>query len=49
MAEPDTQAKLKAIFVEPSTLDAEAVGQFIAEQAKLWGGVIRSAGISVSE
>jgi tripartite-type tricarboxylate transporter receptor subunit TctC len=49
MAEPDTQAKLKAIYVEPSTLDAEAVGKFIAEQAKLWGSVIRSAGISVSE
>jgi len=49
MAEPDTQAKLKAIFVEPSTLDTVAMGQFIAEQAALWGGVIRSAGITIAE
>jgi tripartite-type tricarboxylate transporter receptor subunit TctC len=49
MAEPDTQAKLKAIFVEPSTLDTTAMGQFIAEQAKLWGGVIRAADISIAE
>ncbi len=49
MAEPDTQAKLKAIFVEPSTLDTTAMGQFIAAQAALWGGVIRSAGITIAE
>jgi tripartite-type tricarboxylate transporter receptor subunit TctC len=49
MAEPETQAKLKAIFVEPSTLDTVAMGKFIGEQAALWGGVIRSAGISVAE
>jgi tripartite-type tricarboxylate transporter receptor subunit TctC len=49
MAEPGTQAKLKAIFVEPSTLDTAAMSKFIAEQAKLWGGVIRSAGISIDQ
>ena len=49
MAEPDTQAKLKAIFVEASTLDTVAMGKFIAEQANLWGGVVRSAGISVEQ
>jgi tripartite-type tricarboxylate transporter receptor subunit TctC len=49
MQEPETQAKLKAIFVEPSTLDPAAMGRFIKEQAKLWGGVIRSAGISVNQ
>lgn len=49
MAEPETQAKLKAIFVEPSTLDTVAMGKFIGEQANLWGGVIRSAGISIQE
>lgn len=49
MAEPETHAKLKAIFVEASALDTVVMGKFIAEQAKLWGGVIRSAGISVSQ
>ena len=27
--------------------DTAAMGKFIEEQAKLWGGVIRSAGISI--
>jgi tripartite-type tricarboxylate transporter receptor subunit TctC len=49
MQEPDTQAKLKAIFVEPSTLDTAAMGKFIGQQAMLWGGVIRSAGISIAQ
>ncbi len=47
MQEPETQAKLKAIFTEPSTLDIAAMSRFISEQAKLWGGVIRSAGITI--
>jgi tripartite-type tricarboxylate transporter receptor subunit TctC len=49
MTEPETQAKLKAIFVEPSTLDTAAMDKFIDEQARLWGGVVRSAGISIEE
>jgi tripartite-type tricarboxylate transporter receptor subunit TctC len=49
MQAPETQAKLKAIFVEPSTLDTVAMGKFIAEQAKLWGGIVRSAGITIQE
>jgi tripartite-type tricarboxylate transporter receptor subunit TctC len=49
MQEPDTRAKLSAIFVEPSTLDTAAMGTFIKEQAALWGGVIRSAGISIDQ
>jgi tripartite-type tricarboxylate transporter receptor subunit TctC len=49
MQEPEIQAKLKAIFVEPSTLDTVAMGKFVEEQAKLWGGVIRSTGISIDQ
>ena len=49
MEEPETQTKLKAIYVEASTLDTVAMGKFIAEQASLWGGVIRSAGITIQE
>jgi tripartite-type tricarboxylate transporter receptor subunit TctC len=49
MQKPEIQTKLKAIFVQPSTLDTVAMGKFIKEQAQLWGGVIRSAGISVSQ
>ena len=49
MQEPETRAKLKAIFVEPSTLDTAAMGKFIDEQANLWGGIVRSAGISIQE
>jgi tripartite-type tricarboxylate transporter receptor subunit TctC len=49
MQEADTQAKLAAIFVEPSTLDITAMGKFIEEQANLWSGVVRSAGISITQ
>ena len=49
MQEPETQAKLKAIFVESSTLDTAAMGKFIDEQATLWGGIVRSAGITIQE
>ena len=49
MQEPEIQAKLKAIFVQPSSLDTVAMGKFIKGQAKLWGGVIRSAGISIAQ
>jgi tripartite-type tricarboxylate transporter receptor subunit TctC len=49
MQEPETQAKLKAVFVEPGTLDTAAMSQFIAEQLNLWSGIVRSAGISVQE
>jgi tripartite-type tricarboxylate transporter receptor subunit TctC len=49
MQEPETQAKLKAIFVEPSTLDTAAMGKFIAEQLNLWSGIVRSEGITIQE
>ncbi|MGA2943301.1 MAG: tripartite tricarboxylate transporter substrate binding protein [Xanthobacteraceae bacterium] len=49
MQEPETQGKLKAIFVESSTLDTAAMGKFIDEQATLWAGIVRSAGISIQE
>jgi tripartite-type tricarboxylate transporter receptor subunit TctC len=49
MQEPETQAKLKAIFVEPSTLDTTAMSQFIAEQLNLWSGIVRSEGIAIQE
>jgi tripartite-type tricarboxylate transporter receptor subunit TctC len=49
MAEAETQARLKAIFVEPSTLDTVAMAKFIDEQANLWGGVVRAAQISIQE
>ncbi len=47
MQTPDVQTKLKAIFVEASTLDAKAMGDFIKSEAELWGGVIRAAKITV--
>jgi len=47
MQMPEVQAKLKAIFVEPSTLDTVAMGDFVKAEAKLWGDVIRAANISV--
>jgi tripartite-type tricarboxylate transporter receptor subunit TctC len=47
--EAETKAKLKAIFVEPSTLDPAAMSRFIGEQASLWGGIIRAAGISIAQ
>jgi tripartite-type tricarboxylate transporter receptor subunit TctC len=49
MQKPEIQAKLKAIFVQPSMLDTVAMGQFIKEQAQLWGGVIRAAGITIAQ
>jgi tripartite-type tricarboxylate transporter receptor subunit TctC len=49
MQEPETQAKLRAIFVDPNTLDTAAMGKFIEEQAELWGRVIRSTGISIDQ
>jgi tripartite-type tricarboxylate transporter receptor subunit TctC len=49
MQESETQAKLKAIFVEPSTLDTAAMGKFIDEQAALWSGIVRSAEITIQE
>jgi tripartite-type tricarboxylate transporter receptor subunit TctC len=47
MQTPEVQAKLKAIFVEASTLDTAAMGDFVKAEAKLWGDVIRAANITV--
>jgi tripartite-type tricarboxylate transporter receptor subunit TctC len=47
MATPEVQEKLKSIFVEASDLGIDAMDQFIRSEAKLWGGVIRAANITV--
>ena len=47
MRAPEVQEKLKSIFVESSGLDIDAMDQFIKSEAKLWGGVIRAAKITV--
>jgi len=49
MQSGEAQAKLKSIFVEASNLDTKQMGEFIKEQAKLWGGVIRAANITVEQ
>jgi tripartite-type tricarboxylate transporter receptor subunit TctC len=49
MQTPETQAKLKTIFVDASTLDTVAMGEFVRAQAKLWGDVIRGANIAVDQ
>jgi tripartite-type tricarboxylate transporter receptor subunit TctC len=47
MQTADAQAKLKSIHVQSSSLDVDAVGAFIRSEARLWGGVIRDAKITV--
>ena len=47
MRTPEAEEKLKSIFVESSDLDVAAMEQFIKSEAKLWGGVIRAAKITV--
>ena len=49
MRTPEVQEKLKSIFVESSDLDVAAMEQFIKSEAKLWGGVIRAAKITVEQ
>jgi tripartite-type tricarboxylate transporter receptor subunit TctC len=49
MRSPEAQPKLESIFVEASTLDVRAMGDFIKAQAKLWGDVIRAANITVEQ
>ncbi len=49
MRTPEVEEKLKSIFVESSDLDVAAMDRFIKSEAKLWGGVIRSAKISVEQ
>ena len=49
MRTPEVQEKLKTIFVESSDLDIDAMDRFIKSEAKLWGGVIRSAKITVEQ
>jgi tripartite-type tricarboxylate transporter receptor subunit TctC len=49
MRTPEVEEKLKSIFVEASDLDVAAMDRFIQSEAKLWGGVIRSAKISVEQ
>jgi tripartite-type tricarboxylate transporter receptor subunit TctC len=49
MQSPEAQPKLDTIFVRASPLDVNATGDFIRSQAKLWGDVIRAAGITVEQ
>lgn len=49
MRTPEVQEKLKLIFVDTSDLDIDAMDKFIKSEAKLWGGVIRAAKISVEQ
>jgi tripartite-type tricarboxylate transporter receptor subunit TctC len=49
MRTPEVEEKLKSIFVEASDLDVAAMDRFVKSEAKLWGGVIRSAKISVEQ
>ena len=49
MQTPEAQAKLKAIFVEASSLDTKGMGEFVKAEAQLWGGVIRAANITVEQ
>jgi len=45
----EVQERLKSIFVEASDLDVDAMDKFIKAEAKLWGGVIRAAKITVEQ
>lgn len=49
MRTPEVQERLKSIFVEASDLDVDAMDKFIKAEAKLWGGVIRAAKITVGQ
>ena len=49
MRTPEVQEKLKSIFVDTSDLDVDAMDKFIKSEAKLWGGVIRAAKITVEQ
>ena len=49
MRTAEVQEKLKSIFVDTSDLDVDAMGAFIKSEAKLWGGVIRAAKITVEQ
>ena len=49
MRTPAVEERLKSIFVEASDLDIAAMDQFIKSEAKLWGGVIRAANITVEQ
>jgi tripartite-type tricarboxylate transporter receptor subunit TctC len=49
MRTPEVEEKLKTIFVGASDLDVDAMDRFIKSEAKLWGGVIRSAKITVEQ
>ena len=49
MGTAEVQAKYKSIYIETSDLDAGAVADYIKAEAKLWGGVIRAAKITVEQ
>lgn len=49
MRTPEIEDKLKSIFVDTSDLDVTAMDQFVKSEAKLWGGVIRAAKITVEQ
>jgi tripartite-type tricarboxylate transporter receptor subunit TctC len=49
MRTPEVEEKLKSITVGASDLDVDAMDRFIKSEAKLWGGVIRAAKITVEQ
>ena len=49
MRTPAVVERLQSIFVEPGDLDVAAMDRFIKAEAKLWGGVIRDAKISIEQ
>jgi tripartite-type tricarboxylate transporter receptor subunit TctC len=49
MRTSEVQDKFKSIYIETSDLDVDAMGEFVKAEAKLWGGVIRSAKITVEQ
>jgi tripartite-type tricarboxylate transporter receptor subunit TctC len=49
MQTSEAQAKLKAIFVEASSLGTKGMGEFVKAEAQLWGSVIRAANIAVEQ
>ncbi len=49
MQTPEVQAKLKAIYVDSSSLDIKQMAEFVRDEAKLWGDVIRAAKITVEQ
>jgi tripartite-type tricarboxylate transporter receptor subunit TctC len=49
MQTSEVQAKLRTIFVEANSLDTQSMGEFVKDEAKIWGDVIRAANITVEQ